>query len=129
MNHLLFQLLEQEKYQMKRKYEAAISDYDIRVAELQSDINELKQSLEDQQRLMKQSDREKTLLINELTEQNQRLTSQLKEASKKEERLTSELQALRDQFSIRKVVMSDHQSHLENLREEVNMILLERGSL
>ncbi|CAG7717088.1 unnamed protein product [Allacma fusca] len=130
MKHIyLLQHLEQEKYQVKRKYEAAKSDYEIRVAELQADINELKQSLEEQQTLMKQSDRDKKLLINELTEQNQRLTSQLKEASKKEELLTSQLQTLREQFSIRKVVMSDHVSHLDNLREEISIITAKKMEL
>lgn len=75
--------------------------------------------VQEQQRLMKQSDRDHTLILNELTEQNQRLTTQLKEATKKEESLQAQLQGLRDQFSLRKMAMSDHSSHLESLRDEV----------
>lgn len=113
------QVLEQEKYQLRRRLDAALTDYEIRVSELQTDISELQKSLEEQQRLMKQADREHTVIINELTEQNQRLTAQLKEANRKEENLTCQLQSLRDQFSLRKIAMSDHTSHLENLRDEV----------
>jgi chromosome segregation ATPase len=113
------QVLEQEKYQLRRKLDAAFTDYEIRVSELQADISELQKSLEEQQRLMKQADREHSMITNELTEQNQRLTAQLKEANRKEESLTCQLQAMRDQFSLRKMAMSDHTNHLENLRDEV----------
>jgi DNA repair exonuclease SbcCD ATPase subunit len=91
------------------------------VSELQGDIVELKRSLEEQQRILKQSDKEKSTLIGELREQNVRLTTQLKDASKKEESLAFQLQSLKDQFSLRKVAMSDHVSHLENLRQEVSV--------
>ena len=96
-----------------------MSDYEIQVNELQGDIIDLKKSLDDQQRVLKQSDKEKSSLISELSEQNQRLTTQLRDVTKKEESLTIQLQSLRDQFSLRKVAMSDHVSHLENLRQEV----------
>jgi len=115
-----FQVLEQEKYQLRRKLDAALTDYEIRVSELQADIAELQKSLEEQQRLMKQADREHALIANELNEQNQRLTAQLKEANRKEESLTCQLQSMKDQFSLRKIAMSDHTSHLENLRDEVS---------
>ncbi|OXA52806.1 bicaudal D-related protein homolog [Folsomia candida] len=123
------EVLEQEKYQLRRKLDAAITDYEIRVGELQADVAELQKSLEEQQRLMKQSDRDHTLILNELTEQNQRLTTQLKEATKKEESLQAQLQGLRDQFSLRKMAMSDHSSHLESLRDEISIITAKKYDL
>lgn len=120
VSHFFQQELEQEKYKLRRKLDAAVTDYEIRVGELQADVAELQKSLEEQQRLMKQSDRDHTLILNEVTEQNQRLTTQLKEVTRKEESLQCQLQGLRDQFSIRKMAMSDHSSHLDSLRDEVN---------
>jgi hypothetical protein len=60
-------VLEQEKYQLRRKLDAKITDYEIRVGELQADVAELQKSLEEQQRLLKQSERDHTILLNELT--------------------------------------------------------------
>jgi hypothetical protein len=47
--------------------------------ELQADIRELNQTLAEREATLRQTEREKTTLIAELTEQNQRLTNQLKE--------------------------------------------------
>lgn len=104
---------------MKRKLDATLSDYDIRVADLQNDISELRSTLEEQQRAIKNSEKENSAVIAELNEHNQKLSAQLKESSKNEEKLIIQLQSLKDQFSLRKVVLSDHVTHLENLREEV----------
>ena len=59
--------------------QAAEEEYELRVNELQADINSLRKSLEEATTAQRQSEKEKSLLITNLTEQNQRLTSQLKE--------------------------------------------------
>ena len=74
-----FQELEQEKYHLRRRLQAAEEEYELRVNELQADINSLRKSLEEATTAQRQSEKEKSLLITNLTEQNQRLTSQLKE--------------------------------------------------
>ena len=43
---LLLQELEQEKYHLRRRLEVAEEEYDLKVAELFSDINNLRQMLE-----------------------------------------------------------------------------------
>ena len=43
---LLLQELEQEKYHLRRRLEVAEEEYDLKVAELLSDINNLRQMLE-----------------------------------------------------------------------------------
>ena len=76
-----FQELEQEKYHLRRRLQAAEEEYELRVNDLQADINSLRKSLEEATTSQRQSEKEKSLLITNLTEQNQRLTSQLKEVS------------------------------------------------
>nr|CAD7195858.1 unnamed protein product [Timema douglasi] len=83
-NH--FQLafaLEQDRHLLKRKLETVRTEYDIRITELQADIRELSRSLTERESVLKQSEKEKAALITELTEQNDRLTSQLKEREEK----------------------------------------------
>ena len=61
--------------------ESTQSEYDTRLLELQTDIRELTHNLSERENNLKQTEREKAVLISELTEQNQRLTNQLKEVS------------------------------------------------
>lgn len=75
----LFQELEQEKYHLRRRLQAAEEEYDLRVNDLQADISSLRKSLEEASTAQRQSEKEKSLLITNLTEQNQRLTTQLRE--------------------------------------------------
>lgn len=57
------------------------AECDTRVLELQADIRELQNALDERENSLKQTEKEKTLLIAELTEQNQRLQMQIKEVS------------------------------------------------
>ena len=77
--YFLFQELEQEKYHLRRRLQAAEEEYDLRVNDLQADISSLRKSLEEASTAQRQSEKEKSLLITNLTEQNQRLTTQLRE--------------------------------------------------
>ena len=74
-----FQELEQEKYHLRRRLQAAEEEYDLRVNELHADISSLRKSLDEATAVQRQSEKEKSLLITNLTEQNQRLTAQLRE--------------------------------------------------
>lgn len=79
VNFLVLQVLEQDRHSLRRKLESTQSECDTRLLELQADIRELNQTLAERESSLKQTEREKASLIAELTEQNQRLTNQLKE--------------------------------------------------
>ena len=114
--------MEQEKYHLRRRLESAQEEYDLRVAELQHDLQSLQAQLGDHNASQRQQDKEKSMLITTLSEQNQRLTAQLKERSKHEEQLTSELQQLRTQVDMKRTSMNEHVSHLDMLRDEIEMM-------
>lgn len=114
--------LEQEKYHLRRRLEVAEEEYDLKVSELQGDIASLRLLLEQTESSQRVEGKEKSLLITQLTEQNQRLTSQLKESSKIEESLTCELQSMRDQVNHKKTSMTEHVTHLETLRDEITIM-------
>merc|ERR1740131_880727 len=114
--------LEQEKYHLRRRLEVAEEEYELKVSELHSDITGLRALLDQTETSQRSAEKEKSLLITQLTEQNQRLTSQLKDSSKIEESLTCELQSMRDQVHHKKTSMTEHVTHLETLRDEINIM-------
>ncbi|XP_068209688.1 LOW QUALITY PROTEIN: bicaudal D-related protein homolog [Palaemon carinicauda] len=116
------EILEQEKHGLRRKLTTTESEYDLKVQELNLDLQHAKTDLQEQREALRQTEREKSQLIDQLTEQNQRLTTQLKEQSKHEQQLESQLQLLRDQFQLRKSNMSEQVSTLDMLREEINLL-------
>ncbi|XP_076369466.1 bicaudal D-related protein homolog isoform X2 [Tachypleus tridentatus] len=71
--------LEQEKYTLKRKLDVLAAEYDSRVAELQTDLNELRRELDEHRNLVKSTEKENHHVIQELQDQNQRLTEALKQ--------------------------------------------------
>lgn len=96
-----FQSLEQEKHVLRRKLSVAQSEGESRVLELHSDLKDLRSKLDVQEASVRQAEREKAALIEELSAQNTRLTSQLQEATQIETQLTNQLQEIRDQCSLR----------------------------
>lgn len=103
--------------------------YESKVAELHSDLNSLKREVESKQQEAKLSEKERMALVSELTEQNQRLTAQLRSAVNAEEQLATQLQSLRDQFNARRSNMTDHVGQLELLREEIVIISEKKADL
>ncbi|GIY64541.1 BICD family-like cargo adapter 1 [Caerostris darwini] len=71
---------------------------------------------------VRNTEKEKAQLLQELTEQNHRLTAQLKQTARTEEQLQAQLQTLREQFNVRRSNLHDHVSQLEGLREEINVL-------
>lgn len=121
--------LEQEKYHLRRRLEVVEEEYELKVTEFQTDITGLRSVLQQTETNNRQAEREKSLLITQLSEQNQRLTTQLKDSSKTEESLTVELQSMRDQVWNKKTSMSDHVQILETLREEINIMTERKADL
>lgn len=93
--------MEQEKHVLRQKLAIAEEESDQRVLELQSDLNELKDKLQAQENAIRQAEKEKTILIDELTHQNTRLTEQIQEAHTTELKLMSQIQELKDQYNYR----------------------------
>lgn len=77
-----FQEIEQDRHLLRRKLLSTQSECDSRLLELQADIRELQNAVDERENALKQTEKEKTLLIAELTEQNQRLQIQIKEVDK-----------------------------------------------
>ena len=79
------QELEQEKYHLRRRLEVVEEEYELKVTEFQTDITGLRSVLQQTETNNRQAEREKSLLITQLSEQNQRLTTQLKDVSQQAE--------------------------------------------
>lgn len=73
--------MEQDKHELGRKLEALKGEYEGRISEYQSDLTALRKELADQQSVLKQYEREKGKMVQELMEQNHRLTNELKQVS------------------------------------------------
>lgn len=86
---------------LRQKLAIAEDESDQRVLELQSDLNELKDKLQTQDVAIRQAEKEKTILIDELQHQNTRLTEQIQDAHATEMKLSAQIQELKDQYHYR----------------------------
>jgi coiled-coil domain-containing protein 64 len=75
------QMLEQEKHGLRRKLDTLEGEYESRVLELQTDLEQVRHKLIEQQGSLRQTELEKGRLLQELIEQNHRLTAELKQVS------------------------------------------------
>ena len=76
---MAFQELEYERHSLKRRLDAIEGEYDSRLAELQNDLTYVQKELQQKESLFHEVDDDRTRLVTELSEQNQRLTAQLRE--------------------------------------------------
>ncbi|XP_018017556.1 bicaudal D-related protein homolog [Hyalella azteca] len=111
--------LEQDKHLLRRKLASTEGEYEVRLLELTSDLQIITKELEDYKESGKATDRERSLIIEELTEQNLRLTNELKESCRQEELLAAQVQQLKEKMSLRQSSMTDHMTTLESLRTEI----------
>ncbi|KAM7357604.1 bicaudal D-related protein homolog isoform 3-T3 [Cochliomyia hominivorax] len=121
--------LEQEKHVLRQKLAIAEEESEQRVLEIQTDLNELKDKLLAQENAIRQAEKEKTLLIEELTSQNTRLTEQIQEAHNTEMKLMSQIQELKDQYSYRNSSLQEHVNSLESIKTELNLTTEKRHEL
>ncbi|BFF96993.1 bicaudal D-related protein homolog [Drosophila madeirensis] len=121
--------LEQEKHMLRQKLSIAEDESDQRVLELQSDLNELKEKLQTQDTAIRQAEKEKTILIDELQHQNTRLTEQIQEAHATELKLSAQIQELKDQYHYRNSSLQDHVNSLESIKTELNLTTGKRQEL
>lgn len=71
--------MEQEKYGLKRRLDTLEGEYESKTAELTTDLNNIKKELFLQQTLSKETEHENSKIVQELVEQNHRLTNELKQ--------------------------------------------------
>ncbi|XP_058439150.1 BICD family-like cargo adapter 1 isoform X3 [Marmota monax] len=136
--------LEQEKHELRRRFENREGEWEGRVSELESDVKQLQDELERQQVHLREADREKTRAVQELSEQNQRLLDQLSrlsadttslyvvlriepgphacQASEVERQLSMQVHALREDFREKNSSTNQHIIRLESLQAEIKML-------
>ena len=68
----------QEKHELKLKLETVESEYETTCRELQTDVAALRQELQQEKAQSRQGDKSKSQIVTELTQQNERLTAQLR---------------------------------------------------
>lgn len=76
------QIMEQEKYALKKKLNSIEIEYENKIQELQADLQAVREKLNVHFEINRENDTENSRLIEELTRQNQRLTEELKIVSK-----------------------------------------------
>ncbi|XP_031193447.1 BICD family-like cargo adapter 1 isoform X2 [Mastomys coucha] len=114
--------LEQEKHELRRRFENREGEWEGRVSELETDVKQLQDELERQQVHLREADREKTRAVQELSEQNQRLLDQLSRASEVERQLSMQVHALREDFREKNSSTNQHIIRLESLQAEIKML-------
>ncbi|XP_063000294.1 BICD family-like cargo adapter 1 [Elgaria multicarinata webbii] len=110
--------LEQEKHELRRRFENKEGEWEGRVSELESDVKQLQGELEKHQIHLREADREKTRAVQELSEQNQRLLDQLSRASEVERQLSMQVHVLQEDFREKKSSTNQHIVRLESLQAE-----------
>lgn len=105
------------------------NESDATILELQADIKDLTTKLDAQEQLMKQIEKEKNTLIEELSLQNARLSSELQKSNQTEQQLAQQLQEIRDQYNRRTMSIQDHVNSLESLKNELKLILEKKNEL
>uniref|UniRef100_A0A452H0X8 BICD family-like cargo adapter 2 n=1 Tax=Gopherus agassizii TaxID=38772 RepID=A0A452H0X8_9SAUR len=119
------QRLEQEKYELRRRLESGVAEWETRVAELEGDLAALRAQLGHQRLEQQDTSRESSQVAQELSEQNQRLAEQLSQAFQLEQRLQDELMALRVENRTLGMSSAEHAARTQSLQAE-NLMLQER---
>ncbi|KAH1018391.1 hypothetical protein HUJ05_006173 [Dendroctonus ponderosae] len=118
----MFQAVEQDRHLLRKKLTSKESELDARILELENDLSEVKAKLAQKETLVKQWERDKSQLLEELTAQNSRLTHQLKEAQSAETQLRQQLDSYKEQISLGKSSMQQHLSNVDGLRDELELV-------
>nr|XP_053626205.1 bicaudal D-related protein homolog [Cherax quadricarinatus] len=121
VNNGICSVLEQEKHSLRRKLTSTESEYEVRIQELTIDLQNIKSELHTERDTIKHTERERSQLIDQLTEQNQRLTTQLKERSRPH--FTMHF-SNRVKIKPESGTVDDSSKHLQlsGLRDEINML-------
>ncbi|CAL8294742.1 unnamed protein product [Gadus morhua 'NCC'] len=110
--------LEQEKHELRRRLERREGEWECRVAELETDVQQLEVELERQRLHLREAERERSSTVGQLSEHNHRLLEQLSRAAEVERQLSTQVHSLRDDFREKSVSSSQHMTRLESLQVE-----------
>ncbi|XP_050301911.1 bicaudal D-related protein homolog isoform X2 [Anthonomus grandis grandis] len=114
--------VEQDRHLLRKKLTSKESELDARILELENDLSEVKEKLAQKEVLLKQWERDKSQLVEDLTSQNSRLTNQLKEAQSVESQLRQQLDSYKEQISLGKSSLQQHLSSVDGLKDELELI-------
>jgi len=128
-NQVSQEQLEQEKHRLKRELEVMEEEYEQRISDLQADLNQVRSKITEAEVSTRSTDRERQSIVTSLSDQNQRLTSELQAAGRREEELQNRLSELRNQVNDKRMSMQDHVLYLENLKEEVAFVTRRKNEL
>ncbi|KAJ1126064.1 hypothetical protein NDU88_004477 [Pleurodeles waltl] len=121
--------LEQEKHELRLRLESRESEWELHVTELENDLSSLREQLKHQRSEQRDTSREKTHAVQELSEQNQRLVEQLSQAAQAEQRLQADLHALREENRMKTLSGTEYASRLQSLQAENTMLQERRQDL
>jgi chromosome segregation ATPase len=123
------ELLEQEKYQLRRKLELHEDDYQQQLPELNRDMSSITRYLDKQAQRRKDFDRQSSYTMQQLTEENQRLSAHVERVGEKEKHLVSHKQAINTEIVLKKITMQEHFNSMENLNKRISQIVLDKVML
>ncbi|XP_004705880.1 BICD family-like cargo adapter 2 [Echinops telfairi] len=121
--------LQQENHELRRGLAARGAEWEARAVELEGDVEALRAQLGEQQSEQRDSGRERARALDELAEQNLRLSQQLAQASQTEQELQRELDTLRGQCQAQALAGAEMRTRLESLKGENKMLQSRRQDL
>ncbi|XP_075384371.1 BICD family-like cargo adapter 2 [Tenrec ecaudatus] len=121
--------LQQENHELRRGLAAQGAEWEARAVELEGDVEALRAQLGEQQSEQRDSGRERGRALDELAEQNLRLSQQLAQASQTEQELQRELDTLRGQCQAQALAEAEMRTRLESLKGENKMLQSRRQDL
>ncbi|GJQ85981.1 hypothetical protein Trydic_g21825 [Trypoxylus dichotomus] len=121
--------VEQDRHLLKRKLASIESEYELKVLEYQNDIVELRERLATKESALKQIERDKSNLVDDLTVQNARLTAQLKEYAAAEAQLRLQADELKEQYQIGKKNTQEHVNSINALKDELELVTDKKNDL
>lgn len=97
--------------------------------ELENDLKELTTKLNTKDTTLKQWERDKGSLVQELNTQNSRLTGQLKEYVTLEIQLQQQIENFKEQCAMDKCQLQEHMSSVNSLRDELDLTMEKKNEL
>nr|XP_056718974.1 BICD family-like cargo adapter 2 [Euleptes europaea] len=116
--------LEQEKHELRRRLESGQAEFETRVTELETDLAAARAQLGQQRVEHRDTSRESSQAVLDMSEQNQRLVEQLSQVSQLEQQLREELSLLRGENRTLALSNAEHAAQTQSLQAE-NLMLQE----
>ncbi|KAL7060695.1 hypothetical protein AAHC03_09199 [Spirometra sp. Aus1] len=135
-NQRLLEQLHQQIHDIQREREsvrlrliAVESDYDAQVKELQGEVISLREDVQSQRRLFKQTNQAHQEAMQGLSERNSALQESLEESQRQASSLTAKAKELQDQLISSRAAIQSHVQQIESLRAEISQLKESKASL